>query len=555
MFQSLAASLSVGELTGNGRGLVRVYDKQRLSILGDFARTHINSNVRVFEGGRASFPTTTYKERTLENYGQIDGVQHLFIMGYVMYHHTGYGVCDSGANALRGQYWLTTLTVMDAGTFETQASSTRTLDTGIIVRTDSFDVEHRGRVFVAGAASLHSQRSYTEKLSIIQGLMKGYDTNSGPGAGTTCPGCGPGSGGTGGGYGGRGGRVGRCNGGPTYHQACLPSSVGSPGGDCGHSNTGGRGADAWKITASRLLEHEGTVRFDGERGTGGGGGASGGAIWMDGGVIEGWGQLYTVGGAAGQDCCRYCYHGCCAWHYGAGGGGGRIRSYSPNYAHKVLLFDSYPTAGIGGYAGQNGEIGTKCSWENHLCSGHGTWDSNGKSCQCNDGFYGDDCQFACATNTTCNGHGQCNAHGGCNCKDGYVGYQCEHQCRRENTCSGHGTCTECGGCVCDPCYTGADCSVRCSDSGQCVAGKCACDACHLGDHCESTCNGHGVCAVVSGQPGCRCHKGWRGEKCTLPGCPGHDGDCSGHGYCNGVLHTCICKPGWTGKEFIYCTWV
>lgn len=74
-------------------------------------------------------------------------------------------------------------------------------------------------------------------------------------------------------------------------------------------------------------------------------------------------------------------------------------------------------------------------------------------------------------------------------------------------------------CECDPCYSGAMCEKYCNDveGANCTNGTCDCG-----------------------------FEGWRGDRCTIKGCPGVGTDCSGHGYCNGD-GTCVCISGWRGR--------
>ena len=109
----------------------------------------------------------------------------------------------------------------------------------------------------------------------------------------------------------------------------------------------------------------------------------------------------------------------------------------------------------------------------------------------------------------------------------------------------NGTISKCVNCsvgwlgpVCnDPCVHGVQ---EPMDSGFCK-----CDPCWVGNGCDSLCMGRGTCSN-SGICDCDPLKGWRGDVCQIPGCPGVDVDCTGHGDCNSATHECLCNPGWAG---------
>jgi hypothetical protein len=71
------------------------------------------------------------------------------------------------------------------------------------------------------------------------------------------------------------------------------------------------------------------------------------------------------------------------------------------------------------------------------------------------------------------------------------------------------------------------------------SGFCECDSCYSGKGCNLECNRNGKCDNGT----CECDVGWRGSKCEVPGCPGIDKDCTGHGSCNSAVHECACQPG------------
>lgn len=298
-----------------------------------------------------------------------------------------------------------------------------------------------------------------------------------------------------------------------------------------------------RFTVGDVMAVEGSVTMTGDSGAGKGGGA-GGTIWLDTAHLEGWGILEAGGGnVTDASCGRYCT---CL---GGGGGGGRIRTYTPGHANKLLMLHRSAAAGTATHSSRYGASGTLFISSGSECSGNGIWDPVTRDCTCHPGFSGEFCQYRCDSAVTCGGQGACSDDGSCECDSGYVGYECEHECDADADCSAHGRCTVCGNCHCDACYHGNDCSELCSGSGNCVASKCVCDSCHLGEFCESECNDHGACVTRSGGSlNCSCEEGWRGSQCTIAGCPGTDEDCSGHGLCNAAEHTCVCDPGWQGKS-------
>ncbi|PIK55148.1 Tenascin-X [Apostichopus japonicus] len=83
---------------------------------------------------------------------------------------------------------------------------------------------------------------------------------------------------------------------PVYGQRCMPTMVGSGGAGCRRQREGGTGGGAVKFVAENLLIMEGSVDVDGVEGDEGAGGGSGGAIWLDGGTMEGRGSLFARGG-------------------------------------------------------------------------------------------------------------------------------------------------------------------------------------------------------------------------------------------------------------------
>ena len=224
------------------------------------------------------------------------------------------------------------------------------------------------------------------------------------------------------------------------------------------------------------------------------------------------------------------------------------------------------------------ENGGVCSY----CSKQGTCTSAGK-CKCNAGYFDYNsggevrgCALECPTHngTLCSGHGECQSTGlvvNCNCQNGYTGDACQYACLNE--CSGIGTC------VVSDVGTGAYCSCPdrargeycqhicpgksiCSGRGTCdVAGKCTCDNSWGGDACNcqnsTTCGGHGHCQPSGA---CVCDKNW---DCTVNRCLRDQygvncdtlctatSSCNGHGACDN-FGACKCDLGWVGKHCDNC---
>ncbi|XP_070602797.1 tenascin-N isoform X1 [Erythrolamprus reginae] len=109
------------------------------------------------------------------------------------------------------------------------------------------------------------------------------------------------------------------------------------------------------------------------------------------------------------------------------------------------------------------------------CSGHGTFIEEICSCNCEEGWEGQDCsQPTCPGN--CNSNGRC-IDGRCVCNARYAGDDCSQLLCPEN-CSGNGVCVH-GVCQCYQEFTGDDCSEKrcpndCSGNGYCDSGECYC---------------------------------------------------------------------------------
>uniref|UniRef100_A0A673YSI6 Tenascin N n=1 Tax=Salmo trutta TaxID=8032 RepID=A0A673YSI6_SALTR len=126
------------------------------------------------------------------------------------------------------------------------------------------------------------------------------------------------------------------------------------------------------------------------------------------------------------------------------------------------------------------------------CSGHGTYQHDTCSCQCNPGWEGPDCSISTCPDE-CNDHGRC-VDGKCVCLAGYMGSDCS-QLMCPGNCNDKGYCMD-GKCVCFSHFTGEDCSEqKCSPDcvhGTCVNGMCICDEGFFGDDCSAVFGPNGL---------------------------------------------------------------
>lgn len=133
-----------------------------------------------------------------------------------------------------------------------------------------------------------------------------------------------------------------------------------------------------------------------------------------------------------------------------------------------------------GCCGKGGASGVDTS-----CSGHGTYQHDTCSCQCNPGWEGPDCSVSSCPDE-CNDNGRC-VDGKCVCHAGYTGHDCSQLLCPDN-CNDKGHCVD-GKCVCFSHFTGDDCSIQrcpndCAENGRCVDGRCICDEGFFGDDCS-----------------------------------------------------------------------
>ncbi|XP_064861821.1 tenascin-N [Oncorhynchus nerka] len=139
----------------------------------------------------------------------------------------------------------------------------------------------------------------------------------------------------------------------------------------------------------------------------------------------------------------------------------------------------------GGKGGGAGGVDTSCS-------GHGTYQHDTCSCQCNPGWEGPDCSISTCPDE-CNDHGRC-VDGKCVCLAGYMGSDCS-QLMCPGDCNDKGYCMD-GKCVCFSHFTGEDCSEqKCIPDcvhGTCVNGMCICDEGFFGDDCSAVFGPNGL---------------------------------------------------------------
>jgi len=229
-------------------------------------------------------------------------------------------------------------------------------------------------------------------------------------------------------------------------------------------------------------------------------------------------------------------------------------------------------------------------------------DGDDQRCSCNNGFYGDACQFrmcpgfgkdlyAANARGVCSNRGTCDqTRGLCTCDSAfYHGPKnaCDYKHapasmngKVDDQCSdGKGMLDKVRGtCTCSINSNGAGCEEKrcpnsngvlypatssnaCNGHGACntQTGKCTCRAPYKhGDTnsceeetCPQGCRGRGDCDVMSGKCSCNINKkeakGFHGPACEFKFCPTLiDKECSGGGHCNRNDGKCICNEGYSG---------
>jgi hypothetical protein len=171
---------------------------------------------------------------------------------------------------------------------------------------------------------------------------------------------------------------------------------------------------------------------------------------------------------------------------------------------------------------------------------------------------GDNCQyFTCngisdKNSTVCSGNGKCVNPNFCDCNNGYFGQNCELW-----TC---GNVTRQRVEFLDPLGCTFKGDSGCNMRGICISyNKCSCTGGYYGQYCEdfncggiekdspNVCTGRGKCVDINR---CECQKGvYEGLNCELAVCFTKSGSlaCSGHGTCI-TPNKCECSAGYTGPE-------
>ncbi|XP_022179145.1 teneurin-m isoform X3 [Myzus persicae] len=174
--------------------------------------------------------------------------------------------------------------------------------------------------------------------------------------------------------------------------------------------------------------------------------------------------------------------------------------------------------------GFKGKFCSEVDCPNPNCSGHGVCVEG--TCICKKGWKGVNCdemdKDALQCLPDCSGHGTFDLEAQtCQCEPMWSGEDCSKEL----------------------------CDLDCGTHGHCVGDTCACHSGWSGQYCnlklcDNRCNEHGQCKNGT----CLCVTGWNGKHCTLEGCPN---SCSGHGQCRvntDNVWQCKCSDGWDGLD-------
>ena len=228
------------------------------------------------------------------------------------------------------------------------------------------------------------------------------------------------------------------------------------------------------------------------------------------------------------------------------------------------------------------------------CDVTGVGGCEGATCECESGYYGDDCSEYCVASVTCSGNGTCNDVGECVCEGEWTGDDCgtDPLCAAASnidcvngTISGNMVEDNCA-CNCDDGYEGDTCEtasaciqdevtndsigkIHCQNGGQPTGttGDCGCDCDdgYYGDQCQysrtTTCNGrgdpgdNGICVcddgwIDDGENQCfQCADNYYGDDCSVY-CVASE-TCNDHGTCNSD-GSCHCETEWGGSDCFQC---
>ena len=212
-----------------------------------------------------------------------------------------------------------------------------------------------------------------------------------------------------------------------------------------------------------------------------------------------------------------------------------------------------------------------------FCNGHGYASVDEGICvchNCQDGYYGTNCELSRDDGLVCNGHGQYETWyngsyqfygSGCDCKAGYYGRNCEFT-DKSDVCSGKGIMMNYGYCHCIDGFSGVDCEIQEPEkncgikfnnyqwSGYPVyindSVVCQCEYGYYGDNCEkkcdNTCDNGGEPIYQEGKCQCLCNKygnAYYAENClncsTQISCK-YNGSTSGSFRYNKTTQSCEC---------------